>query len=289
MTVFFCTFTTTALTSIVLFSWEKQFWLLSYSRLQGQFIRCNCSCLPGMHVCIGASRQTAKAIRWRPPPELKNTMIWPQLTPFDTWNICPKNRRFNSLTLLVLLPNFKFPQPTNSVFPKCQGWWQVSVLGLRKNGGLWSHVVFPGLDDNSSKWALQKVAASTSSRVPRPLLSELWKISQTSCLPMIIVDVCSHTDVLHGWYWMRTGTVYDLNLYTCVSTCVNFDLYKINVSGDCLRIQLHVLKPSVAGWMPENSIHEVDRLEVLAKRLPRWKWKGWEYDRMTSVILRQIY
>lgn len=68
---------------------------------------------------------------------------------------------------------------------------------------------------------------------------------------------------------MRTGTVYDLNLYTCVSTCVNFDLYKINVSGDCLRIQLHVLKPSVAGWMPENSIHEVDRLEVLAKRLPR--------------------
>ena len=39
-------------------------------------------------------------------------------------------------------------------------------------------------------------------------------------------------------------------IYICIPVCL-FDLYKINVSGDCLRIQLHVLKPSVAGWMPE--------------------------------------
>lgn len=211
MTVFFCTFTTTALTSIVLFSWEKQFWLLSYSRLQGQFIRRNCRCLPGMHVCIGASRQTAKAIRWRPPPELKNTMIWPQLTPFDTWNICPKNRRFNSLTLLVLLPNLKFPQPTSArVGGKSRSW------ALGKMGDCGVMLCFLGWtttprNEHSKRW-----------RHPLPLefhdlCFRSFERFRRHHVLQIIVDWYSHTDVLHGWYWMRTGTVYDLYLYTCVS------------------------------------------------------------------------
>ena len=74
-----------------------------------------------------------------------------------------------------------------------------------------------------------KVAASTSSRVPRPLLSEPKrdlnlgprKFSQTSsCLSLIIVDV-----VLLMFYRDDTGCrlVYDLYFYTCVSMCVDFN------------------------------------------------------------------
>ena len=192
---------------------EKQFWLLSYSRLQGQFIRRNCSCLPGMHVCIGASRQTAKAIRWRPPPELKNTMIWPQ-------------QKTGGLTLLVLLPNLKFPQPTSArVGGKSRSW----VLG--KMGDCGVMLCFLGWttaprNEHSKRW-----------RHPLPLefhdlcFRSFERFRRHHVFQWSLFDVCSHTDVLHGWYWMRTGTVYDLNLYTCVSTCVNF----WSLQNQCVR------------------------------------------------------